>query len=119
MVDSAEATRDNSVQPDDAAALAGWREEVQDFLERTLQEIQDAIAELEPRLQEHAPPRPPAATPPRVEPARPRPAGRAEVPNQMDASQTRLENLKRRLSEKLQTHLSDESGKEPRGPSEP
>ena len=104
MVDSAEATRDNAVPPDAAAsALTGWREEVRSFLERTLQEIQQAVAELQPRSHARTPPRSPAASPTPTAPARTAAVGRESIDGQMDASQTRLENLKRRLSERLRT----------------
>lgn len=107
MVDSAKTTNDAPAVSSSTSLLATWREEVRGFVERTLQEIHSVVAGIQPK-------QPPVESASSVE-TRPRVTTtvRSESSNRstgsepLDSSRTRLENLKRRLSEKLQTQQTD------------
>lgn len=124
MSNSLKTTRPGGAASADSGVLSGWREEIRVFFEQTVQEIHRIVSGLQvkPRDANAAKPvgsrtttRPkdafadaqPAAVPvkrPNREPATvATESARSEPQDSIDASRTRLENLKRRLSEQLRT----------------
>jgi hypothetical protein len=124
MVNPQKTNRSGSVASAEPAVWKSWREEIRSFIEQTVQEIHRIVADLQtkPRASAAPPPtelRPADAPGKRPEESRPRTqptnrpsrveadaasqAARAEAVDPIDASRTRLENLKRRLSEQLRT----------------
>lgn len=117
-MDPADTTRDEFASRPAAGALTGWREEVRSFLEKTLDDIQRLSADLWCGARDADVPRATART---AQSAAARPATPAREPTDdpMDASQTRLENLKRRLSEKLRHQSSEKPGDQDRPREDP
>lgn len=106
MVDFEKTTHNAPANPPPNGLQATWREEIRSFVERTVQEIHSVVAGIPPKQPPVRSPRPVESRPTTTVPSESRSRSREGEP--VDASRTRLENLKRRLSEKLQTPQTDE-----------
>ncbi len=124
MANSQKTTRLGSIASAESGVLTGWREEIRSFLEQTVQEIHRIVSGLQAKTRDEKVTKPVASRPtelPKNVPSNTQPASasanrvnrepttvaaentRGGPQDSIDASRTRLENLKRRLSEQLRT----------------